>query len=172
MRSTTKGAASAAPTLGQYVRHAERFGGELVFETAGGLVWPFKPDLSIRQLGALSMRLQRLDPTWRLPKAEDGKFEVRGVDRALFALDLVAAGEPRDRACAAAMISRSTLQRELRESARPAKWHPGAAFVSDGDVSNREGWGDCPDPADLRPDAVTRSGPDPAQLGLFEGVGR
>ncbi len=156
------------PTFEQYLRHARRFGSELVFETAAGLVWPFEPDLNVRELGALSLRLQHLDPTWRLPKADDGKFEVHGVDRVLFALELVAAKCSRDDACAAAMISRATLQRELRRSSRPPKWAasrevpvetqdvakqaPEAAFPSGVDVSFGRPQGPCLGEPDLTHD--------------------
>jgi hypothetical protein len=43
-----------------YARHAERFGTEFVFETAAGLCFPFRPDLSVRELGYLSLQLQRI----------------------------------------------------------------------------------------------------------------
>jgi hypothetical protein len=81
-------------SLDAYRRHAERFGAECVFETAVG-------DLSVVDLGRLSIRMQKLDPRWRVP-----------ADRAQFAGDLIDAGEPLDRACRMAMISRTTLWRE------------------------------------------------------------
>lgn len=142
--------------LDRYERHAQRFGTEMVWETAAGLVGPEPPDLTVRELGALSLYLQRIDPAWRLPKGENdkpfkdadkrtkspGSFEVRRCDRLLFALDLIAAGWKREHARAAAQISRSTLQRELRKSARPPKWAPGAASASQVAVSNRPRVGD------------------------------
>jgi hypothetical protein len=100
MATATKGPASAG--LDRYKTHARRFGTELVWETAAGQVWPFESDLTVRQLGALSLYLQRIDPKWELPRGENdrpfrdidgiwkapGGFEVRRLDRALFALDL------------------------------------------------------------------------------------
>src|SRR4051794_24759604 len=80
--------------LDEYVRHAERLGCDDVFETA-------TRDLDTQALGRLSLRLQTLDPDWRVPRAE----------RARLALGLVAAGESVDRACRMAMISRTTLWR-------------------------------------------------------------
>jgi hypothetical protein len=177
-----------AATLARYIRHAQRFGTDMVFEAAAGQVWPFRPDLQAGELGALSLRLQELSrrsrlvpvpvvqvldadgqptldewislrfgpPRWRLPKAEDGKVEVRGVDHVLFALALVAEGWKRADACSAAQVSRSTLQRELRKSARPPKWAPQAAFPSDADVSNRGSAGDWPSSADLTPQEAPR----------------
>jgi hypothetical protein len=126
-------------TLEQYARAARR-NTELIFETA-------EEDLTVSELGALSLRLQHLDSKWKLPRR----------DRALFALELIAAGWKRKDACAAAMISRSTLQRELRKSARPAKWPPEAAFPSGVDASNRGPRGDGSSAARAR--AAAPSGP-------------
>lgn len=47
-------------TLDGYVRQAEHFGTAEVFETA------LDEGLSLRDLGFLSLRLQNLDPTWKL----------------------------------------------------------------------------------------------------------
>jgi hypothetical protein len=55
------------PTLAEFVKHAERFGSELVYETATGYL---EPD----ELGLLSFALQRVDRKWRL--APDQKKEL------------------------------------------------------------------------------------------------
>lgn len=98
-------------TRAEYVRQAERAGTELVFETAAGLVFPFRPDLPLRELGYLSLRLQHIDSNWRLPKSEGGSFPVLGLDGAEFARMLVAEGVAEPDACRMAMVSRRTLQR-------------------------------------------------------------
>src|SRR5207248_10130655 len=83
-------------TIEAYVRHAERFGTYMLYEVAAGLVWPFKPDLTTLELARLSLRLQELDPKWRLPKRptadrrsdrDDGFITCR-FDRVLFALEI------------------------------------------------------------------------------------
>ena len=152
---------------------------ELLFEAAAD-------DLTVHELGVLSLYLQRLGhkvphpPTrrgdaWQLVKAP--WKPPAGFDRTLFALKLIAAGWKREHALEAAMLSRSTLQRELARSARrstrngPRKPAPQAGSH----VSNGGGqWGRATpgertheDPGN---DSVTRTGPDLAQLELFEGV--
>jgi hypothetical protein len=154
-------------TRTDYARHAERYGTELVFETAAGLVEPFRADLDDRELGYLSLRLQNLDPDWRLPKGEHdrperdpvdglmkapGGFEVRGLDGADFALRLVSAGVPERQAARMAMVSRRTIERRqriardlLREVASEAKSPPEPAFQSGESATNQgsEGCGSC-----------------------------
>jgi hypothetical protein len=49
------------PALERYFRHAERFGVELVFETAAGLGEP-EPDLTTIELIGLARRLETIDP--------------------------------------------------------------------------------------------------------------
>jgi hypothetical protein len=117
----------------RYVKHAERFGTEFVFETA-------RDELSLRQLGYLSLQLQRIDSKWRLPivngKVRRGEWlaaaeaqlgdddsdaaiaqalwttiDLRVNRRAAFARDLIDAGETPDLACRMAMISVRTLRR-------------------------------------------------------------
>ena len=85
-----------------------------MFETAAGLVWPFRADLSLRELGFLALRLRNIDPTWRLPLTGAGAFDVRGLDAGDFALMLVAEGVPERDACRMAEITTRTLQRRQR----------------------------------------------------------
>jgi hypothetical protein len=130
--------------LERYKRHAAGGSTECLFETAVG-------DLTVRELGALSLHLQRvgrkvpqrsaryndavvlIDAPWRLP----ARF-----DRVLFALELIAAGWERKHALEAAMISRSTLQRELARSAASSTRNGGLEppFQRGSDVSNGGGW--------------------------------
>ena len=170
MTATTKGAPSGAPThrrrgaydpfakrhsLAQYKRHASNGSTECLFETAIG-------DLTVGELGALSLYLQRVgrkvpqrsaryndaivlvDAPWALPA---------GFDRALFALDLTTAGWEPKHAIEAAMISRSTLQRELAKSAMSSTRNGGrkAAFQRGPHVSNPGGPEDSSSPGDLTP---------------------
>jgi hypothetical protein len=165
-------------SLERYRRHARGGSTECLFETA-------VDDLTIDELGALSLYLQRVgrkvpqrsaryngaivlvDAPWKLPA---------GFDRVLFALELIAAGWERKDAIAAAAISRSTLQRELARSGLASMRNGGleTAFPCGSDVSNPGGrwggstWADLTRSGDEDPgnDAVTRSGPDPAQLEL------
>jgi hypothetical protein len=139
-------------TMARYVRHAERFGTEMVYETAGGLTWPFAPELGVRELGALSLHLQRLDPRWRPPNGPD-VVELRGVDRVELAERLVAAGETVDRACRMAMVSRSTLSRRRtsRNGGQPAKSSPEPQCLRGVDVANRPTPTNGASPADLQP---------------------
>ena len=84
-------------TLTRYIRHAELYGFDAdYFEIAAR-------DLDPLDLGRLSLRLQRLDPKWRLPQ---------DVAREL-AISIVTAGESPEWACRAARCSRRTLQRAL-----------------------------------------------------------
>jgi hypothetical protein len=50
-------------TLREYVRHAERFGTDAVYETAAG-------DLTRAEL-ALAEHLRRLDRKWRMPPQQE-----------------------------------------------------------------------------------------------------
>lgn len=100
--------------LARYVRHAERHGFDAdFFEVAAR-------DLDVLDLGRLNLRLQRLDPKWRLPQ---------DVARTL-ALSIVAAGESPEWACRAARCSRRTLQRALCEVQENADQAPEPAFQS------------------------------------------
>ena len=100
--------------LGRYVRHAELYGfdGDY-FEIAAR-------DLDALDLGRLNLRLQRLDPKWRLPQ---------DVARAL-AISIVAAGESPEWACRAARCSRRTLQRALCDVQDSADQAPEPALQS------------------------------------------
>ncbi len=109
----------AGATLAAYVRHAERFGCDGVFEAASA-------DLDASDLGRLSLRLQNLDAKWRMPRA----------DRERLALRLVESGEPVDRACRMAQIGRTTLWR-LRNGQDSPKSAPEPAVQSGVSVSNR-----------------------------------
>jgi len=83
--------------LARYVRHAELYGFDAdYFEIAAR-------DLDPLDLGRLTLRLQRLEPKWRLSQ---------DAARAL-AISIVAAGESPEWACRAARCSRRTLQRAL-----------------------------------------------------------
>ena len=56
-------------TLRRYVRHAEQYGVDGVFEAAIG-------DLDADQLAALELRLRELDPKWRPPRDRRDVLEV------------------------------------------------------------------------------------------------
>lgn len=97
------------PTLQQYIRHAERFGTECVFETAIA-------DLDAESLGLLSLHLRRVDSRWRLASAQK-----RALGTALLEIRPSLKAE---RLCEMAQISQSTLYRlrtELQQVAAPAK---------------------------------------------------
>ena len=89
------------PTLEESTDHAERFGSQLVHETA--------PEgyLDATELGLLSLALQRLDRRWRLPREQ----------RARLALALCDARLPHARICEMAQLSRATPHR-LRHGAQ------------------------------------------------------
>jgi hypothetical protein len=155
-----EGRASARPTRADYIRQAQRFGTDLVFETAAGSVWPFRPDLNIRELGRLSLSLQKIDPGWRLPPAEKAGFEVRGLDGADFALMLIAERVDADRAARMAMVSRRTIQRRqrrarelLREAADEQNQGSEPAFASGKPATNGTGRVDRSSWADLSQEA-------------------
>jgi hypothetical protein len=64
-------------TLREYVRHAERFGTESVYETAAG-------DLTRADLFALAEHLRRLDRRWRMPpeqEVEKVAYPVKWADQ-------------------------------------------------------------------------------------------
>lgn len=59
--------------LRTYVRHAERYGPDLVFEAAAGIdsaapEVSHQADLDVLDLGRLSLRLQNIAPRWRLAR--------------------------------------------------------------------------------------------------------
>lgn len=68
-------------TLEGYVRHAEHFGAEEVFETA------LDDGLGLRDLGFLSLRLQNLDTKWRLIPEAQRWFAVALVARGVAITD-------------------------------------------------------------------------------------
>jgi hypothetical protein len=158
-QSRSRGKDAPAGRLAAYTRQAERFGTELVFERASGLVWPFRPELRTRELGYLALRLRNLDPKWQLPKGENdrpyrdvdgllkspGGFEVQRLDGADFALMLVAEGVDERDACRMAGVSRRTVQRRqrpardlLRNVPEDAKWRAEPAFQS-GEIATNPG---------------------------------
>lgn len=87
--------------LASYVRQAELYGVDLVFETA-------LRELDALELGYLSLRLQNLDPKWRPP-----------IEGAEFAVRLLQAGADADQACRMAKISRRTLKRHQQAQDMP-----------------------------------------------------
>jgi hypothetical protein len=151
--ATTKRGASAP--LEGYIRHAERHGVELVFETAIGLTWPVRAELSDQQLGRLAAELRAIDPKWRLPRAESG-FAIRPLEAGDFAIRLIAAGIPEAAAARMAGISIRTLQRRqrparelLRQVQQVAESRSEPAFQS-GVRATNPGWeGNHPHPASL-----------------------
>jgi hypothetical protein len=82
------------PTLDEFVRHAQRYRSELVYETAEGY-------LDWRELAALSLALQRIDRHWKLSRERQTRL----------ALALDQAGLPDAEICASAQLSRTTLHR-------------------------------------------------------------
>jgi hypothetical protein len=83
------------PTLAEFVRHAERYGSELVYETATqGYLEP-------EELGLLSLALQRLDRKWHLAPAQKTKL----------ALALIESPLPVARICEMSQLHRATLHR-------------------------------------------------------------
>jgi hypothetical protein len=98
------------PALNDFIRHAERFGTEFVYETA------LEHLKDPRELGLLSLALQRVDRHWRLERQQ----------QASLTLALYEAGIPTARICAMAQLSRRTLHRlrqrseEVAEVAKPA----------------------------------------------------
>lgn len=111
------------PTLDEFIRHAERYGSECVYETAA------EGHLDAQELGTLSLALQRIDRKWRLPYRR----------RAALALALCDIGLPHARVCEMAQVSRATLHR-LRQDAQtvsePAKGAPDSAQPCGGNVSS------------------------------------
>jgi hypothetical protein len=84
----------------RFLRHAKRFGTELVFETASR-------DLDLADLGRLSAELQAVDRKWRCP-----------LDGPAFALTLIDLGFRREAACRMAQISRATFYRHAGSGVR------------------------------------------------------
>lgn len=62
----------------EYVRHADRFGTELVFETAAGVGEP-RPNLTITELVTLARSLTQLDPRFD-PARPDKLVELAGAN--------------------------------------------------------------------------------------------
>jgi hypothetical protein len=96
------------PTLEQYVRHGEKFGVELVYETAA------ERRLSAVELGQLARHLRRLDRRWRLSH----------TDRHELAEQLVVAGVKAADVAEMAGVSRSTVASLRAASPRPADAAP------------------------------------------------
>jgi hypothetical protein len=108
------------PGLADFIRHAERFGSELVYETA--LDCLHDP----HELGLLSLALQRMDRRWQLAPAQ----------RIALARKLLSARLPLIRICDMAQLSRTTLYRLRRDangiaatSKRPRKARNHAAWM-------------------------------------------
>jgi hypothetical protein len=93
------------PALADFIRHAERFGTKYVYETA--LEYLDDP----RELGRLSLALQRVDLRWQLEREQ----------RASLALALHEAGVPTSRVCEMAQLSRRTLHRLRQRSEKVAQ---------------------------------------------------
>jgi hypothetical protein len=93
--------------LEDYVRHAERYGTEAIFETA-------TEDLDVVALGRLACRLRHIERRWRCPK------------RDWLVLGLLDAGVRDRQVCDWVGISRPTL-RKVRDLAKQA---PDSAFPS------------------------------------------
>lgn len=83
------------PTLAEFVRHAERHGSELVYETAA------KGYLEPEELGLLSLALQQLDRRWRLDAAQKTKLALALCERKL----------PLKRICEMSQLHRVTVYR-------------------------------------------------------------
>ena len=96
------------PTLEQYVRHGEKFGVELVYETAA------ERRLSAVELGQLARHLRRLDRRWRLSHTDRHKLAQR----------LIAAGVKARDVTEMACVSRSTVASLRAASPRPADATP------------------------------------------------
>lgn len=130
------------PELADFIRHAERSGTEYVYETA--LEYLHDP----RELGRLSLALQRVDRRWQLEREQ----------RASLALALREAGVPTSRICEMAQLSRRTLHRLRQRSEEVAQVEKCASD------SAQPCGADVPNPATPSPDAgkggngtVTRS---------------
>jgi hypothetical protein len=89
----------------RFIRHAERFGTEEVFEVAAA------DGFTATELGRLTLALRRVDPDWRLS---------RDQREDLFA-ELDAAGVPDRRLREFLGISQKTLSRERNRSRRAEK---------------------------------------------------
>ncbi|MDE3069127.1 MAG: hypothetical protein KGJ43_00160 [Acidobacteriota bacterium] len=110
------------PTLEEFVRRAERYGSELVYETAAaGYLEP-------EELGLLSLALQRLDRKWRLAPAQKTKL----------ALALLESPLPVARICEMAQLHRATVHRlrqERQQVRQPAETAPDSAQPCAADVA-------------------------------------
>jgi DNA-directed RNA polymerase specialized sigma24 family protein len=97
-----KGSVIPAPTLTDFVRHAERFGVECVYETA--------EETGLSDLGYLTRHLRRIDRSWRLSPNQ----------RERLIAELLGAGLPQREIADLAGVSTDTVGRasaELRDSA-------------------------------------------------------
>ena len=111
------------PTLAEFVRHAERFGSELVYDTAADYL---EPD----ERGLLSLALQRIDRKWRL---------TPGQKRTL-ALALLESPLPDARICEMSQLHRATLHRLRQEgdhADQPAQAALDSAQPCGSDVAHR-----------------------------------
>lgn len=114
-----------AVALDRYVRHAERFGTELVFETAVGLGAP-RAELTVIELVALARRLQAIDPRWN-PTRPDQLVERSGavfrdayLDRIVPVLDACAAPRPTSASRRCEWCGRAVAGRADRRTCSPA----------------------------------------------------
>lgn len=110
------------PTLEELVRHAERFGSELVYQTAADYL---EPD----ELGLLSLALQRIDRKWRLAPHE----------KTTLALALLETPLPDARICEMSQLHRATLHRlrqERDQAGQPAETPVDSAQPCGADVAH------------------------------------
>ncbi len=110
------------PTLAEFVRHADRFGSEFVYETA------VEGYLEAEELGLLSLALQRLDQRWRLAPEQKTRLAVA----------VIASPVPVARICEMSQLHRATLHRvrREREQGRPlAETRADSAQPSGADVA-------------------------------------
>lgn len=111
------------PTLEEFVRHAERFGSELVYDTAADYL---EPD----ELGLLSLALQRIDRKWRLTPEQKRRL----------ALALIESPLPDARICEMSQLHRATLHRlrqEHEQAGQPAETATDSARPRGTDVAHR-----------------------------------
>lgn len=111
------------PTLEEFVRHAERFGSELVYQTATDHL---EPD----ELGLLSLALQRIDRKWRLTPRE----------KTTLALALLESPLPDTRICEMSQLHRATVHRlrqERDQAGQPAETATNSAQPCGADVAHR-----------------------------------
>lgn len=115
----------ANPALEPWVRHAERFGVELVFETALGL-GAGAPELSAVELVELARRLKAIDPRFN-PARPDNFIELAGaevraayLERLTAVLDPLGAPAPTRAGRACEWCGRSVAGRANRRTCSPA----------------------------------------------------